>query len=294
MTSADQEGGEAPLVALQLGDVGLWSRLLVARSFQDSADGYPGYDATLLGVAAGADLRLSETFRAGLYGAYAGHSLTLDDTGRSSATGQSLHLGVTGAYAANDLRVDLSAGYFHTQWQSKRTIVFSSLDRTARADIPVDGLAASLDVGWDVDLDGWTLTPKAGADYIHQHQAAYDERGAGDIGLRVSAVDTHSLRTRLGASVSREFHDSRMSLTPEVSAQWSHELLNDSQDVSCAFQGGGRFDHATADSERDSLLLTASLAVRREDSPLLFLQATGDLGSDSLDLGLSVGLRLEF
>ena len=133
---------------------------------------------------------------------------------------------------------------------------------------------------------------------MYQHQDGYTEDGAGSLDLRVDAVDAASLRTRLGGRISLDYEietaSGLLAVTPEVHAQWQHEFLRDSTDIACDFDGGGSFESATPDPERDSLLLGAGLVVGRQDSPSFYIQGDTELSAHSVGYRAALGFRIPF
>lgn len=294
--AADSELG--PMLALTSRDMSVWMRLMVQGLESEEHGDSTAYDATLLGVAAGLDIRLSEHWQAGVHLGLSGQDLKLDDAGGSSASGRTMQLGASLGYANGPLALEATLGGYNGWWSTERRILYGALDRTAEADVNALGVAASLGGEYDFQVGDVHLTPMARAEFLYQRQAAYTESGAGDLNLRVDAGDSTSLRTSLGGRISADLEIDAgrrlIAFTPAAHALWRHEFMNDSREISCEFTGGGSFESATPDPDRDTLLLGAGITLGRQDSPSFYLTGDVELGANSVGYGGAVGFRIPF
>jgi outer membrane autotransporter protein len=149
------------------------------------------------------------------------------------------------------------------------------LRRTQTADT-FDGAQASayIERGWSVDVRGFALEPSVALQYTWLHQDDHMETGPG--ALTFSEANTNSLRSIVGARISRE-HCTNCGLfvfTPELRAQWMHEYLDDTTAVIIA--AGGPPGTSTGISlGRDWVVLGCGFALGVGDAVRLFVN--GDL-----------------
>jgi len=82
--------------------------------------------------------------------------------------------------------------------------------------------------GHDFKIAGFTVTPTAGLDYIHQNIDAYAVTvgGSGVDGFDIDHQTTNSLRTQLGTTLAYALKSGSVKWSPYVQGGWNHELLD--------------------------------------------------------------------
>ena len=195
---------------------------------------------------AGADYRWNENFITGLYAGY-GYSDS-KYSGGSRLQGDSVLFGGYASYSNNGYYADAIIGGGYTDFESRRNIRFSTINRTARGE-PDSGLfTASLNLGKDFSLGNFKLGPIVGVQYTHVGVDGYTENGAKSLDLSVSRENSDSLRTTLGGRVAYTWRLSQsVTLIPEVRMFWQREFMNGSHNISASLDGGSgsSFDFKT-------------------------------------------------
>jgi hypothetical protein len=133
---------------------GMFSRSTNLGSLQN-------YNNDAGGFLVGSDYRWSENFVTGLY---AGYDYSYAEyNGGGSTKGNSFSFGTYASYAKDGYYADAVIGGGYTGFQTKRSIEFSTIDRTASADPNSGQFTAGLNLGKDFEVGKFTLGPIVGA-----------------------------------------------------------------------------------------------------------------------------------
>jgi autotransporter-associated beta strand protein len=235
-----------------------WNSWVMANgefSISRGLAGVPNYNNNAGGFLVGADYRMSENFVAGLFAGYEYSYAKYD--GGSSTRGNSALFGLYGSYTHEDgyyADAIVSGGY--TGFQTRRSIEFGTIDRTARANPNSGQFSAALNLGKDFEVGKFTLGPIVGAQYTYAGIGSFTESGAESLDLALGQQNANSLRSNLGARFAYNWEvGSNITLIPEVRAFWMHEFLNNSRNISSALDGGNgaSFDYETEAPYRNSV-----------------------------------------
>jgi len=235
-----------------------WNSWVMANgefSISRGLSGVPNYKNNAGGFLVGADYRLSENFAAGLFAGYEYSYAKYD--GGSSTAGNSALFGLYGSYTHEDgyyADAVVSGGY--TGFQTRRSIEFSTIDRTARANPNSGQFSAALNLGKDFEIGKFTLGPIIGAQYTYAGIGGFTESGAESLNLALGQQNANSLRSNLGARLAYNWEvGANITLIPEIRAFWMHEFLNNSRNISSALDGGNgaSFDYETEAPYRNSI-----------------------------------------
>jgi outer membrane autotransporter protein len=247
-----------------------WNAWVMANgefSISRGLAGVPNYNNNAGGFLVGADYRLSENFAAGLFAGYEYSYAKYD--GGSSTRGNSALFGLYGSYTHEDgyyADAIVSGGY--TGFQTRRSIEFGTIDRTASADPNSGQFSAALNLGKDFEIGKFTLGPIIGAQYTYAGIGGFTETGAESLDLALGQQNANSLRTNLGARLAYNWEvASNITLIPEVRGFWMHEFLNNPRNISSTLDGGNgpSFDYETTAPYRDSVFGGAGISAKIGD-----------------------------
>ena len=206
------------------------------------------------GFLVGSDYRWSKHFVTGLY---AGYDYSYAEySGGGSAKGNSFNFGTYASYAKDGYYADAIVGGGYTGFQTKRSIQFSTIDRTALADPNSAQFTAGLNLGKDFQIRKFTFGPIAGAQFTAVNIGSFTETGAESLDLALAQENANSLRSTLGGRVAYTWNlNKKITLIPELRMFWQHEFLNDPRTMSASLDGGNgaSFDYQTTDPYRDSV-----------------------------------------
>ena len=235
-----------------------WNSWVIANgefSISRGLAGVPNYNNNAGGFLVGADYRMSENFAAGLFAGYEYSYAKYN--GGSSTRGNSALFGLYGSYTQEDgyyADAIVSGGY--TGFQTRRSIEFSTIDRTASADPNSGQFSAALNLGKDFEIGNFTLGPIMGAQYTYAGIGGFTETGADSLDLALGQQNANSLRTNLGARLAYNWEvGSNITLIPEIRGFWMHEFLNNPRNISSSLDGGNgaSFDYETSAPYRNSV-----------------------------------------
>jgi len=229
--------------------------------------GVPNYNNNAGGFLAGADYRFGPTLSAGVYAGYQ-YNYAKYSNG-SSTQGNSALFGLYGSYTHEDgyyADAIVSGGY--TGFQTRRSIEFSTIDRTASADPNSGQFSAALNLGKDFEIGNFTLGPIVGAQYTYAGIGGFTESGADILDLALGQQNANSLRTNLGARLAYNWEvATNITLIPEVRGFWMHEFLNNPRNISSSLDGGSgaSFDYETSAPYRNSVFGGAGISAKIGD-----------------------------
>lgn len=248
------------------------------------------------GLTVGGDYRVSKTFVAGLMGGYTRGRSDLDDAGSTAKTA-AYSLGVYGTYYNGGFYVD---GQVQCGWNAvdkERRIVFPGIDRTAVSDQKGRLLTMAGDLGYDIPVRHWILTPMLSVEYIRLATEDYTESGAGALNLTVAGQSTKLLQGHAGGSVAYVWKVGEATLTPRVWALYGHEFdADETAGVTARLaMGSASFTTAVASPDRDFVTVGGQAVLTLPQDRSLYVNVSGQMGrSDSSALNVGLGFRMSF
>jgi autotransporter-associated beta strand protein/T5SS/PEP-CTERM-associated repeat protein len=235
---------------------GMFSRSTNLGSLQN-------YNNDAGGFLVGADYRWSENFVTGLYGGY-DYSYA-EYNGGGSTKGNSFSFGTYASYAKDGYYADAVIGGGYTGFQTKRSIAFGTIDRTASADPNSGQFTAGLNLGKDFEVGKFTLGPIVGAQYTYAGIGSFTESGAESLDLSLGQQNANSLRSTLGGRVAYTWNlNQKIALIPEVRMFWQHEFLNNPRNINSSLDGGSgpSFGYETTNPYRNSVFAGAGVTAQ--------------------------------
>lgn len=201
-------------------------------------------DSSVHGTFVGGDYTRDGRVTLGAFGGYARSEADVDDFG-STLSSDDVYAGVYGGSVHGPVALDGAAWYGHHDYDAKRRLDLPGLSRRSEADFGADQLSTHLRASW-------TWRPR------------FDERVeiSPRVTLDLDDQEADALRTGLGLRVSGRLDFGKVTLQPELRADWVHEYLDDGRSI----RGGwatGAFDGFTTESEvdeRDSGVIGAGVS----------------------------------
>jgi outer membrane autotransporter protein len=254
------------------------------------------YNTDAGGFLVGADYRWNENVVTGLY---AGYEYTYGKySGGSTLQGNGVNFGGYASYTKKGFYADAVVGGGYTGFQTKRTISFSTIDRTTSADPNSPQFSAALNLGKDFEVGKFTFGPVGGVQYTYAGVGGFTETGADSLNLALGEQNANSLRTTLGGRVAYTWNlNKRITLIPEVRMSWQHEFLNNGQNVSASLDGGNgpSFNYDTTAAYRNSAFAGAGVTAQFGKNVSASLFYNVNFGSQTYQSNMvSVGLNFAF
>lgn len=161
-----------------------------------------GYKNTTGGILLGADYTFEDVFSGGLLLAYTNSEVNWGSHHGHGEIGSSycgLYLSAVGKWAYGVASVIGAC----SQYDSSRKIIFPGENATAKGDTSGAQLTSSLDVGLNVDINGFVFSPFDIFDYVAQTENSFRERHAGPLNLKIRKSNAIMLRNELGLNITR-------------------------------------------------------------------------------------------
>ncbi len=270
-----------------------WTTALGSRGQIDGDGNGNKTDHDQIGVAAGAEYRLSDNSSAGLSVAY----LTNDaDLGTQDMDRNAYLVGLTGAHSS-PLGVDIAVavGYGYQDVDTTRNITVGAFTATANADYDAHSAFASIEASTTKLAGHLAFRPFAGATYVYTDVSGFSETGAGTAGLVNDGEEYSSLVGRLGVEVSTQFEVAGRPVVPNASLAWARELGDVTQSSDFSFVGGGgSFETWAPARGRDSAEIGVGVAALVADNVSAHLGYQGTVSNKDQESALSAGVRVKW
>ncbi|MDJ0643372.1 MAG: autotransporter domain-containing protein, partial [Erythrobacter sp.] len=267
--------------------VGLWG-----QAFYRSADADPtslsslGYDADTLGFTLGLDGKVGENTTIGVLFNYS--DIEVEAGGLAGAESEIDAIQI-GAYAGFDLGqayVNAELGYSTSSVDNSRTALGSPIS----GESDVDGVYASLNVGYDIDAGGVLVTPNGGLRYADLSRDTFTETGG--LGLTLDSDSAEFLEARIGLKVAGKAETGAI---PYASVDYAYDLGSDPLAIQGSFNGGADTFTVIADEAGESRFdIAAGLDFVNEGGLTIGAEYRGRFASDYQSHSGGVSIRFEF
>ena len=250
-------------------DAVVWAQVFTSDATQDKVGSIDGYDADNQGLVVGWE-------SAGKSGSKLGLSLSYSDTDVDGKSAAVSHTDTTATqvsvYGNNGESIDWMVGYASADNDTKRTINFGGLNRTATGNYNSDIIMAKAGRSFaSTEAGGFTLTPKADLSWTHISNDGYTETGAGNLNLIVASSSNDVVTARAGAEFTQRIESNDAVTIPRVSIMAGYDLKNDRAETTSTFTGGGSsFTTQGIDPEKASLSLGFGVDHVSDDSTASF------------------------
>jgi len=195
----------------------MWVQGMFNKSKLDDTSKTKGFDADSFGTAFGAEKFVTDDAKVGVGYAYT----NTDIDGFMRSTDVDTHTAIVyGEYKPNNWYVNGIATYGWSDYGENKNVAGVGV----KADYDVETFGLQAMTGYDMNVNGFGLTPEAGLRYVHIKQDAYKDSAD----QRVSGNDSDILTGVIGAKVSKNFELSNgMSIKPEARIAATYDLMND-------------------------------------------------------------------
>ena len=205
-----------------------WVRALFSHSDHESTSKASGFDTNSDGVAMGIDKQLDNRTKVGLGYAYSSTDISsgIRDTDVDTHTAF-----VYGQYKPANWYINTVVAYNWSDYSEKK----AALGFNANADYDVESWAVQSLYGYEMQLNGYDVTPEAGLRYAHISQDGYTDA----LGTSVAANDSDILTAIVGAKVVKDYAlDSDTIIRPELRAAVTYDLVDDANNSNVVLANG--------------------------------------------------------
>ena len=297
-----------------LSRLGVFATGRVILGDKDETDQSDGYDFQTTGVNVGADYRLTDAFVFGGAFGYSYYDVNFDETPRSRS-GQDLDsdtyaFSLFGTYAFDfGLFADAIGTVGWSDFDSTRKIFIpdetgvlgGDIFRTADGSFDTFQYGIAARVGYDYtpgQVEGLTVTPIAGIEYLRAEVNGFTEDGAQGLDLEYDDFNVDSLTSNLGLEATYSISTGIGIITPGINGRWVHEFADDNgPDVVLANDPTGLSEFSiTSDKiDRNYGVIGASVAAQFAGGWAAFVDYATPVGLDDFTVHqINFGFRKEF
>ena len=274
MSSGDASGHEGAV----------WLQMMYNKSKLDDTSKSKGFDSDTTGVALGIEKYFSPAIKAGIGYAYSKSDVSgfLRDTDIKTHTAL-----VYGEYKPNNWFINGIATYGWSDYGEDKNVAGIGV----KADYDVEAMALQLMTGYDMNLNGYGLTPETGLRYVHIDNKAYTN----SVDERVNSSDSDIVTGVIGARLNKTFAISRNTLLkPEVRAAMTYDLANDDSKSVVTLVNDSSYSVSGKSLNRFGVELGAGLTTEINDNIELFIGYEGKFRSDYQDHSGLINAKYKF
>ena len=251
----------------------MWVQGLFNKSKLDDTSKAKGFDADSSGIAFGAEKFVTDDTKVGIGYAYT----NTDIDGFMRDTDVDTHTAILyGEYKPSNWYVNGIATYGWSDYEEKKSVAGVGV----KADYDVETFGLQAMTGYDMQVNGFGLTPEAGLRYVHIKQDAYKDSAD----QKVSGNDSDILTGVIGAKVSKNFELSNgMNIKPEAHIAATYDLMNDDVNSVVTLANGSAYAVDGEALDRFGMEFGAGVTAEVNDNVELSLGYEGKFREDYQD-----------
>jgi autotransporter-associated beta strand protein len=275
-----------------------WAQVNFDSMTASAFDATPGYDNERDGFQVGADFTASSDFQ---FGFFAGRDQNkVDYSPGSSLRTESMQFG---AYASLS---DSSSGFYidailtsgFVDLDTRRSISFTTIDRSAAGETDSAQFSAALSVGRDFKFGNFTFGPHAGFELSHLNIDGFAESGADSLNLGLEDQTVKSLTSEIGGHLSYRMQlTESLTLVPELRVSLNNELTDSGRTIQASLEGGegAAFDYVPVGRDRNGVSTSLGFsALRGDDWSASVHWNTNSIERDAKSDSISISLNRKF
>jgi len=217
---------------------GVWAQGFGTFLHQNPQGSSNGYNAIVYGTAVGYDRLINSDLRLGASFGYANDNISSKDNSNHTDIDSyqgTLYAGLTKA----DNYLNGAFSFAYNCYESLRNIIFPGINRRADSNYGGQQYGLYLEGGHGFKYGKFELTPLVSIEYQHLNIDSYTEKNADALNLMVNRQGYNLAQSGLGAKVAYSFEGSYGTFIPELHAKWLYDIVNDNQQSTSTFTGGG-------------------------------------------------------
>lgn len=272
------------------GKISTWAAA-IGSSNRFASGGNTGASTNDLGVAAGADMMVTDELRAGVAVGFVNGRTTARDTGGAS-NGNTVMLAVYGGWSVGDLFLDGQViGSYADQSVHRDLGVFGG--RTS-GQVRGAGVSGGLEAGWRTSLAGITIQPSASLRVDTVSRGAVSESGNA-LALRITSGGATSARAGAGvrANYTLDLGSATLGLTGRLG--FAYEMADPRIRTTQTFLAdGSTFSVINAKSGREIGQLDLGMTLPVSAGVNAFATYATEIRRNYIGQGATAGVRIEF
>lgn len=251
----------------------MWVQGMFNKSKLDDTSKAKGFDADSNGIAFGAEKYVNDDVKAGIGYAYT----NTDIDGFMRSTDVDTHTAIVyGEYKPSNWYVNGIATYGWSDYSEDKNVAGVGV----KADYDVETFGLQAMTGYDMNINGFGLTPEAGLRYVHIKQDAYKDSAD----QKVSGNNSDILTGVIGAKVSKSWElENGMNIKPEVRVAATYDLFNDDVNSVVTLANGSAYAVEGEALDRFGMEFGAGVTAEVNDNVELSLGYEGKFREDYQD-----------
>lgn len=251
----------------------MWVQGMFNKSKLDDTSKAKGFDADSNGIAFGAEKFVTDDTKVGIGYAYT----NTDIDGFMRSTDVDTHTAIVyGEYKPSNWYVNGIATYGWSDYSEDKNVAGVGV----KADYDVETFGLQAMTGYDMNINGFGLTPEAGLRYVHIKQDAYKDSAD----QKVSGNDSDILTGVIGAKVSKSWElENGMNIKPEVRVAATYDLFNDDVNSVVTLANGSAYTVNGEALDRFGMEFGAGVTAEVNDNVELSLGYEGKFREDYQD-----------
>ena len=251
----------------------MWVQGMFNKSKLDDTSKAKGFDADSNGIAFGAEKYVNDDVKAGIGYAYT----NTDIDGFMRSTDIDTHTAIVyGEYKPSNWYVNGIATYGWSDYSEDKNVAGVGV----KADYDVETFGLQAMTGYDMNINGFGVTPEAGLRYVHIKQDAYKDSAD----QKVSGNDSDILTGVIGAKVSKFWElENGMNIKPEVRVAATYDLMNDDVNSVVTLANGSAYAVEGEALDRFGMEFGAGVTAEVNDNVELSLGYEGKFREDYQD-----------
>ncbi len=254
---------------------GGWGQIFGSAIQQDAIASDDGHKANSAGIAFGMDRETSDDSVIGASFAISKSAVKTLDSSKQNLI-DSYQINFYGSKNFEKYFFDYVAGIALNHFDSSRAI--TAQNTNAMSGYLGQTYVAKVKTGFVKKMQhGFSIAPEVSLNFLRNDIAAYSEKGAEELNLRVSSVSANFLEIRSGvnfglASKISEFPEFRK-IASSLKISYGYSLINDTPTTTASFQGQSlSFNSKITNVDRGSLKLGAEVAAYHKDDSIFSLE----------------------
>lgn len=262
----------------------VWVQGLFNKSKLDDTSKAKGFDADTYGAAFGIEKYLGRASKAGIGYAYS----QTDIDGFMRDTDVDTHTAIVyGEYKPSNWYVNGIATYGWSDYEESKNVAGVGV----KADYDVETFGLQAMTGYEMQFNGFGITPEAGLRYVHIKQDSYKDSAD----QRVSGNDSDVLTGVIGAKVSKDYAlNNGMLVKPEVRVAATYDLENDSVNSVVTLANGSTYQVNGEALDRFGVEFGAAVTAEVNDNVELSLGYEGKFRKDYQDHAGLINAKYKF
>ncbi len=251
----------------------MWVQGMFNKSKLDDTSKAKGFDADSNGIAFGAEKYVNDDVKAGIGYAYT----NTDIDGFMRSTDVDTHTAIVyGEYKPSNWYVNGIATYGWSDYSEDKNVAGVGV----KADYDVETFGLQAMTGYDMNINGFGITPEAGLRYVHIKQDAYKDSAD----QKVSGNNSDILTGVIGAKVSKSWElENGMNIKPEVRVAATYDLFNDDVNSVVTLANGSAYAVEGEALDRFGMEFGAGVTAEVNDNVELSLGYEGKFREDYQD-----------